>query len=82
MIGGCAVGTIGIFMPIVLGEGYHPIMEMVGGTFPMAFWLIFIGIFLKIFVTAINPWLGRLRRHLCALPGYRQPYRSCGFTKP
>ena len=54
MIGGCAVGAIGIFMPMVLGEGYHPIMEMVGGTFPMAFWLIFIGIFLKIFVTAIT----------------------------
>ncbi len=54
MIGGCAVGSIGIFMPMVLGEGYHPIMEMVGGTFPMAFWLIFIGIFLKIFVTAMT----------------------------
>jgi len=54
MIGGCAVGSIGIFMPMVLGEGYHPIMEMVSGTFPMAFWIIFIGIFLKIFVTAIT----------------------------
>jgi CIC family chloride channel protein len=54
LIGGCAVGAIGIFMPIVLGEGYHPIMEMVGGTFPMAFWLIFLGVFLKIFVTAIT----------------------------
>lgn len=54
MIGGCTVGAMGIFMPMVLGEGYHPIMEMVDGTFPMAFWLIFIGIFLKIFVTAIT----------------------------
>ena len=54
MIGGCTVGAMGIFMPMVLGEGYHPIMEMVDGTFPMAFWLIFIGILLKIFVTAIT----------------------------
>lgn len=54
MIGGCTVGTMGIFMPMVLGEGYHPIIEMVDGTFPMAFWLIFIGIFLKIFATAIT----------------------------
>lgn len=54
LIGGCTVGTMGIFMPMVQGEGYHPIMEMVGGTFPMAFWLIFIGIFLKIFATAMT----------------------------
>jgi CIC family chloride channel protein len=54
MIGGCTVGTIGIFMPMVLGEGYHPIMEMVGGTFPMTFWLVLIGLFLKIFVTSMT----------------------------
>jgi len=54
VIGGCTVGAMGIFMPMVLGEGYHPIMEMVGGTFPMAFWLIFTGIFLKILATAIT----------------------------
>ncbi|MCG8550194.1 MAG: chloride channel protein, partial [Desulfobacterales bacterium] len=54
MIGGCTVGTIGIFMPMVLGEGYHPIIEMVSGTFPMAFWLIFLGLFLKIFATSMT----------------------------
>ncbi|MDX9964188.1 chloride channel protein [Desulfobacter postgatei] len=54
MIGGCTVGTIGIFMPMVLGEGYHPIMEMVSSTFPMTFWLVFIGLFLKIFVTSMT----------------------------
>ncbi len=54
LIGGCTVGTMGIYMPMVLGEGYHPIMEMVNGTFPMAFWLIFAGIFAKIFATAMT----------------------------
>jgi CIC family chloride channel protein len=54
VMGGCTVGAIGIYMPMVLGEGYHPIMEMVGGTFPMAFWLVFLALFLKIFVTSMT----------------------------
>ena len=29
-------------------------MEMVNGTFPMAFWLIFAGIFVKILATAMT----------------------------
>lgn len=32
-IGGCAVGIIGLFLPVVLGEGYHSIRTMIEGTF-------------------------------------------------
>ncbi len=32
-LGGSAVGTIGIFFPTVLGEGYHSIQQMIEGTF-------------------------------------------------
>jgi CIC family chloride channel protein len=32
-MGGCLVGAIGIFMPVVLGEGYHSIQNMIDGVF-------------------------------------------------
>ena len=31
--GGCVVGGIGIFLPVVLGEGYHAVHAMIEGTF-------------------------------------------------
>ncbi len=32
-IGGCATGLIGLVFPDILGEGYHAIQVMIGGTF-------------------------------------------------
>ncbi len=32
-VSGAAVGMIGLFLPDVLGEGYHVIAEIVEGTF-------------------------------------------------
>lgn len=32
-VGGCVVGLIGIFMPVVLGEGYFLIQQMIDGQF-------------------------------------------------
>lgn len=31
--GGCAVGLMGMFLPVVLGEGYHFIQQMIDGVF-------------------------------------------------
>ncbi len=54
IIGGCTVGMIGMFMPVVLGEGYHFIQLMILGTFSMGTFLIFVAIFAKIFATAMT----------------------------
>ncbi len=54
IVGGCVVGGIGIFMPLVLGEGYHFIQSMISGTFSMGLFLTFLAIFAKIFATAMT----------------------------
>lgn len=54
IIGGCTVGIIGMFMPVVLGEGYHFIQEMISGHFSMGFFLIFVAVFAKILATAMT----------------------------
>jgi CIC family chloride channel protein len=54
IVGGCAVGAIGIFMPLVLGEGYHFIQSMISGTFSLGLFLTFVAIFAKIFATAMT----------------------------
>jgi CIC family chloride channel protein len=54
IIGGCFVGLIGIFMPLVLGEGYHFIQSMISNTFSMGIFLTFVAIFAKIFATAMT----------------------------
>ncbi len=54
VIGGCTVGIISMFMPVVLGEGYHFIQTMISGTFSMGFFLILVAVFAKIFATAMT----------------------------
>ena len=54
VIGGCVVGITGMFMPVVLGEGYHFIQSMISGTFSMGGFLVFLAVFAKIFATAMT----------------------------
>ncbi len=54
VVGGCTVGIIGMFMPVVLGEGYHFIQSMISGTFSMSVFFIFVAVFAKIFATAMT----------------------------
>ncbi|MBU1340396.1 MAG: chloride channel protein, partial [Proteobacteria bacterium] len=54
VIGGCTVGLIGMFMPVVLGEGYHFIQSMISGTFSMGLFLTFVAVFAKIFATSMT----------------------------
>jgi chloride channel protein, CIC family len=53
-LGGCAVGAIGIFMPVVLGEGYHSIQSMISGTYSIGVMIILVSIAAKIFATAMT----------------------------
>jgi CIC family chloride channel protein len=54
LIGGSAVGCIGLFFPVVLGEGYHFIQSMISETFSMGIFITFVAVFAKIFATAIT----------------------------
>jgi CIC family chloride channel protein len=53
-IGGCIVGLVGMLLPVVLGEGYHPIQSMISGTYPLGFIIIIISLGAKIFATAMT----------------------------
>ncbi len=53
-LGGCAVGIIGIFMPVVLGEGYHSIQSMISGTYSLGLVIIIVSIAAKIFATSMT----------------------------
>ena len=56
--GGCVVGIIGIFLPVVIGEGYHPIREMIAGTFMYGFPVLLIAVVAKIFATSMTLGFG------------------------
>ncbi len=53
-VGGCAVGLIGLLMPLVLGEGYHYIREMIEGTFTAGIAVVAIGTLAKILATSFT----------------------------
>ena len=53
-IGGCAVGLIGLFLPNVLGEGYHAIHTMVEGTFANGLLIVGVLVLAKIIATAFT----------------------------
>ncbi len=53
-IGGCAVGLIGLFLPEVLGEGYHFIQDMVKGEFSQGLLIVFVLLLAKIAATALT----------------------------
>ncbi|WP_092233088.1 chloride channel protein [Desulfobacula phenolica] len=54
VVGGCTVGAIGMFMPVVLAEGYHFIQSMISGTFSMGIFITLVAVFAKIFATAMT----------------------------
>ncbi|MDJ0883735.1 MAG: chloride channel protein [Desulfobacterales bacterium] len=52
--GGCAVGLIGLHMPLVLGEGYHAIETMIAGHFTDGIALVFVACLAKILATGLT----------------------------
>ena len=53
-IGGSLVGVIGLFMPVVLGEGYHAIRAMIDGTFHTGLMIVAIAMLTKILATSLT----------------------------
>ncbi len=53
-IGGFIVGIIGLFLPQVLGEGYHVIQRMVEGSFTGGFALVVVLVLAKILATSVT----------------------------
>ena len=53
-LGGCAVGLMGLAMPIVLGEGYHSIREMISGTFTGGVLIVAAAVLAKILATSLT----------------------------
>ena len=53
-IGGSIVGIIGLFMPVVLGEGYHAILSMINGTFQTGLMIVAIAMVAKILATSLT----------------------------
>ncbi len=53
-VGGCAVGIIGLFLPMVLGEGYHFIREIINGTFEAGIVIAATATLAKILATALT----------------------------
>jgi len=52
--GGCAVGLIGLYLPMVLGEGYHAIREMMEGQFAPGIGLVCLAVLAKIIATSLT----------------------------
>ena len=53
-IGGCLVGAIGLFMPVVLGEGYYAIRAMIDGSFQTGLAIVAIAMVAKILATGLT----------------------------
>lgn len=53
-VGGAVVGLIGIYLPYVLGEGYHSIQEMIQGTFAQGLLLAALVMVAKMVATAFT----------------------------
>ncbi len=52
--GGCTVGLIGLFLPVVLGEGYNSIHMMIEGVFAQGFIIVVLAAFAKILATSLT----------------------------
>jgi CIC family chloride channel protein len=52
--GGCAVGLIGLFLPVVLGEGYHSVRMMIEGAFSQGLAILALAVLAKIVATALT----------------------------
>ncbi len=53
-VGGAVVGMIGLFLPLVLGEGYHSIREMIEGTFTSGLAFVSVAVLAKIAATSLT----------------------------
>jgi CIC family chloride channel protein len=53
-VGGLAVGVIGLYLPLVLGEGYGGIQEMIQGNFTPGFIIVAVAVFAKMAATAFT----------------------------
>ncbi len=53
-IGGCAVGIIGLFLPVVLGEGYQTVEALIGGRYSQGLAFVALASFAKIAATALT----------------------------
>jgi CIC family chloride channel protein len=53
-VGGLAVGVIGLYLPLVLGEGYGAIQQMIQGTFTPGFIIVAVAVFAKMAATALT----------------------------
>jgi chloride channel protein, CIC family len=53
-IGGCAVGIIGLFLPVVLGEGYHTVKVLIEGEYGQVLGIVALASFAKIAATALT----------------------------
>ncbi|MBW2192659.1 MAG: chloride channel protein [Deltaproteobacteria bacterium] len=52
--GGCAVGIIGLFLPVVLGEGYHSIQLIISDSFSHGLTFVAMATFAKILATSLT----------------------------
>ncbi|MCP3953547.1 MAG: chloride channel protein, partial [Desulfobacterales bacterium] len=52
--GGCVVGIIGMFLPVVLGEGYHSVQAMISGTFSSGLLFVALAVIAKMAATAFT----------------------------
>ncbi len=52
--GGCMVGLIGFHLPVVMGEGYHSIQEMISGVFSQGLAIASFATLAKILATAFT----------------------------
>ncbi len=52
--GGCAVGIIGLFLPVVLGEGYHPLRTMIEGVYTQGIGIVTVAFLAKILATSLT----------------------------
>jgi CIC family chloride channel protein len=53
-VGGCAVGIIGIYLPVVLGEGYHSVRIMIEGAFTHGLAFVALASLAKIVATSLT----------------------------
>ena len=53
-IGGCAVGVIGLFLPVVLGEGYHTVKILIEGEYGQVLAVVALASVAKIAATALT----------------------------
>lgn len=53
-VGGVLVGLIGMVLPMVLGEGYHSIRDMIAGTFTAGLGFVTLVVIAKVVATALT----------------------------